>query len=189
MNKKKTLLILFCIIIPIFIILFSYKAVLLFTNLNENQQITIDFLQNKEELSLAYTENEISHLNDVKRVIQNTEIIFYTLLLILTLIFTYHHKDQKQIRKLLKYGGITTISFIGLILIFFILSFNFLFTFFHKIFFPQGNWTFPLNSQLIATFPFEFFLKISLNIFILSFILGSFLIFISFLLKHEKNNN
>ena len=47
--------------------LFSYKMALEFTALDANQENTIDYLQNRGELSLDYTIMEVSHLEDVKR--------------------------------------------------------------------------------------------------------------------------
>jgi len=47
-----------------------------------------------------------------------------------------------------------------------IFSFDFLFTTFHVIFFPQGNWMFDPSSLLITMFPQTFFFDISLRIFI-----------------------
>ena len=109
MNKNKLLLIIFCILLPIFLILFSYKTTLFFTDLNYNQQNTIDFLNDKEKLTLDYTETELSHLNDVKNLMKNVDFLFYILLLILTLIITYQKNKKEELRKLFKYGGITTI--------------------------------------------------------------------------------
>ncbi len=184
MNKNKILLIIFCITLPLFLILFSYKTVLFLTDLTPNQENTMNYLQNKEELNLNYTEEEYSHLLDVKSVMKYLDYLFYSLLLIITLIITYYQKNKEQLKKLFMYGGITTISSVLMILLFSLTSFNSVFTIFHKIFFPQGNWTFPLDSLLIQTFPLQFFISISKNIFLLSLVLGSFFILSILYLKY-----
>jgi len=186
MNKK--VLIVFCILLSLFLLLFSYKVVLHFTDLNENQQQTIDFLQNKEELKLNYTTAEVSHLVDVKSVIKFSDYLFYFLLLVLTLIITCYKKNKKLLQKLFLYGGITTVAFILFILLFSLLFFDISFNLFHQIFFPQGNWIFSTDSLLIQTFPIEFFMTISRNIFLLSFVFGSIFILSQFLLKYVHSN-
>lgn len=135
------------------------------------QEQVFNFLDEKEGLE-GFTAGEISHLEDVKKVMKFADYLFYILFLMLSLILTYNRKDKKFTLRLLKFGGIGTIVFVLLILIFTLVSFNFSFTVFHKIFFPQGNWTFPFDSKLIQTFPLEFFIEVSRNMFVLSLVLG-----------------
>ena len=187
MNNYKLILIIFCIFLPIFLLLFSYKAVLELSDLTEPQQDTMDFLENKQELNLNYTSLEASHLEDVKKVMNSIDYLFYLSLIIITLIITYYKKNKKQLQKLIKYGGITTLISIGLILLFALFAFNSTFTLFHKIFFPQGNWIFPINSLLIQTFPIDFFIGISLKIFLLTIGLGSIFIGVSYYLKNVSS--
>ena len=144
----------------------------------------MDFLKG-DKLNLNYTANEVSHLEDVKSVMNFIDYLFYLSLIIVTFIITYYKRNKKQLKKLLKYGGITTLVSIGLILFFALFAFNSTFTIFHKIFFPQGNWLFPIDSLLIQTFPKEFFTKISLKIFLLGIMLGVIFTLISSLLKRK----
>ena len=183
MTIKKTLLIIFCILLPLLLILFSYKVVLHFTSLNESQQQTVDYLQNKEELKLNYTSAEAFHLEDVNGVMKFADYLFYFSLLILTLILTYYKRDKEETRKLLFYGGITTVAFILLILLFSLFFFDISFTLFHQIFFPQGNWIFSADSLLIETFPIEFFITMSRNIFLLSFGFGILFVLFTYFQK------
>ena len=103
MNKNKLFLIIFCIFLPLFLLLISYKLVLGFTDLTENQQQTIDFLENKQELNLNYTVSETSHLEDVKGVMSTTNYFLYFTLFICTFIITYYKNNSKQLKKILKY--------------------------------------------------------------------------------------
>ena len=187
MNHNKLILIVFCIFLPLFLLLFSYKVVLGLSDLTENQQETIDFLNNKQELNLNYTTNEVSHLEDVKGVMNLIDYLFYFRLIIITLIITYYRKNKDQLKKLFKCGGITTLISIGLILLFVLISFNTTFTIFHQIFFPQGNWLFPIDSLLIQTFTIGFFIGISVKIFLLTMGLGSIFIGVSYYLKYVRS--
>jgi len=47
------------------------------------------------------------------------------------------------------------------------LAFGPLFTFFHRVFFPQGNWQFPSDSYLIQTFPEPFWISATALILVL----------------------
>ena len=176
--KKETLqLIIFCITLPVFLTLFSYKIVLLFSDLDPAQQNTIDFVQGEEELQLNYTSKEISHLQDVKEVMRWTEIVFFVSLLFSTLIITTHRKRKKALRKLFFFGGLTTTIGILMVLFFSLVSFPLTFTIFHHLFFPQGNWMFAADSMLIQTFPGRFFFGLSVKIFLLTLLLGIISVF------------
>ena len=158
MNKEKKLLVIFCISLPLLLLLLSYKINLQFTELTIEQQNAINYLDGKENLLEDYTKEEKSHMNDVKLLIKKINYLFYFLLLIVSLILTYYKKDKKQIIKILRYGGITTVVSLLIFLLLIILSFEKTFIIFHDIFFPQGNWQFPIDSLLIQTFPIEFFI-------------------------------
>ena len=183
-KKEKLLLIIFCLCLPLFLLLFSYKTTLFLTDLTINQQNAINYLNNKEGLRSDYNNDEVSHLNDVKKVMDCLDYLFYGLLLGLTLIITIYQKEKNKLLKLFKFGGITAVSAMMIILIFSLTLFDQTFTVFHQIFFPQGNWTFPLDSSLIQTFPLEFFIVISRNIFLQSLFWGSIFILLSFYLTH-----
>jgi integral membrane protein (TIGR01906 family) len=185
MNKNKLLLIIFIVSILLFLTTLSYKVSLYTTELSDNQEQTINFLQNKELLQLNYTSSELSHLKDVKKVMGFIDYLFYFSLLVCTLVITYYRKSQQQLKKMFKYSGLTVLIIMGLILIISILSFNFMFTIFHQIFFPQGNWMFASNSLLIETFPIEFFISISSKIFLLTIIFSTGLLILKRYLHYK----
>ena len=185
-KKDKRIINLFCFFFVIFMVLLSYKVILLITVLTANQQNTIDFLQEKAELELPFTEEEVSHLQDVKKLMKVINYLFYFSLLILTLILTYYKKNVQQVKKLLRYGGITTIVVVLITIFILWLSFSKLFTLFHHVFFPQGNWIFPTDSLLIQTFPIDFFNSISLRIFGLSLFISLILVFFKNIYKIGK---
>ena len=126
-----------------------------------------------------FTDNEISHLEDVRILLIKIFILYYIsifLIVILTILLI-----EKNILKFFKnIGLIFTVSSASVIIMLIILYFlgnNFpdLFENFHQIFFPQGNYTFIWNSLIITIFPFgffyDFFIKIVITAFIISIIL------------------
>jgi integral membrane protein (TIGR01906 family) len=178
-NKDKLMLILFCVFITIFFLLLSYKVALGTTELTENQEQTVSYLVDDTKLSLNYTANENSHLEDVQKVMNGLDYLFYFSLLVVTLIITIYQKKRRDIiKKLFLYGGISSLSVSIFVLLFAIFGFNSMFTIFHKIFFPQGNWTFPMESLLIQTFPLQFFITISLKIMVIAIIIAAAMVFV-----------
>lgn len=168
MKKESGLLILFCVSLPIALMLLSYNIVLFSTSLTQSQKQAFHFLQSDKPLSLNFTASEQSHLADVKQVMMAANYIFFGSLLMCLLIVAYYVNKKMPIEKLLQSAGATTIAVLLIILLFFLVNFNLLFTLFHHLFFPQGNWIFAADSLLIRTFPEEFFRGISLKIFILT---------------------
>lgn len=188
--NRKLAVILFCCTISLFLLLLSYKMVLVFSGLTPAQENVFGFLEEKQELPPGYTEAEISHLEDVKRVIKASDYIFYLLLLSITVMLTYYHKDRPFTIKLLRYAGISSVMVTASILLLSLLLFNAVFTLFHQLFFPLGNWTFPAGSLLIQTFPLQFFISISRNIFLVALFLGILFIlpgyYLNYVLRHRN---
>ena len=196
--NQKTILILFLILTPFLLILFSHKIILFSTELNQPQKLTLDYLNGKYNLKefnnkinqdskiINITNSELSHLKDVQQVMNGTNYLFYVLLFICTLIFTYYKKKEKI--KLLKYGGIITLSLIGLFLISILINFNLMFDLFHQIFFPQGNWLFSQTSFLITTFPITFFISITWKIIFLTLFLAIIFILVSYYLQKRSGH-
>jgi integral membrane protein (TIGR01906 family) len=137
-----------------------------------------------------FTENENSHLRDVKLLIDNLKKVLYTsavillvsLLLLLLFNRTYIYK---RFGKLLLFGGILGLA-IGLIA--FIATHNFgpAFTSFHYLFFPQGNWAFPPDSFLINLFPEQLFYDFFTAIMIRSAIASALLAAIGWIIMSRR---
>ncbi len=192
---NSALMVAFCLLLTIFLLLLSYKLTLLFVGLTPDQQNTLDFLKEKSKLplnlSLGYTPDELSHLQDVQKLMKGADILFYILLLVLTLIITVFRKERKLLKELFRKGGITTLIALLVIFGFTLLSFDQSFVIFHNLFFPQGNWLFPEDSLLIQTFPLYFFTRISTLIFIGALVGGIIFILVSFNTKelNTKESN
>ncbi len=96
-----------------------------------------------------FTGDEASHMRDVAWLLRAAGLIC----LISGLALAKWVK-KKELQSLTKQalGVFAVVGFLGLVI-----PFDSLFRVFHLIFFPQGNWTFPLDSVLIQFYPQEFF--------------------------------
>lgn len=170
------------------LLLFPYKIVLALTPLTAAQQQTIDFLIKDQKLDLPYTKEEIAHLQDVQNVMQAANYLFYLSALILGVIIYLNYKNNRHqnnnskkngnLLQKLRTGSSSALIVLVLVLIFILLDFDSVFTMFHQVFFPQGNWQFAADSLLIQTFPLPFFTAIGLKIFLLTALLSGSIYFI-----------
>ena len=187
MKKELIIRVVFCLFLPMFLLMCSYYCTIHLITLTPAQQETINFVESKNSLSLNYTASELSHLQDVQKVMEIMNVVFYLSLIICASLIVYSYKNKPELQKMLLYGGISTTIFLALILLATFLNFDSAFTLFHQLFFPQGNWQFAADSLLITTFPIEFFISISRSIFLLT--LGEGMIFILlgvFLIKKRE---
>ncbi len=150
----------------------------------------LGFFSGEYNLSNNFSESEKQHMHDVKL------IIFYiqTILLLSILFLIYYFAKQQNNRtktKLIKDINLSSkivIAFGITLLIFILTSFNKTFELFHKIFFPQGNWSFPTNSWIITLFPQQFFINISIQIFITILGLSAILFGATILIKNRAKH-
>lgn len=128
------------------------------SNLNENETKDIIGFFEGGELGL-YDSAELSHMKDVRKLINAGKILLLFLVLSLAIFLAY----EKNNYWLLIAGAIMTILILILFLFF---NFSNFFTWFHTIFFPQGNWQFDSSSKLINDFQFSFFESAGKKIFV-----------------------
>jgi uncharacterized membrane protein len=185
---RKVFLGIFTISIVIFTLLLSFKLVLFFGSYDEKQEEALDFLSSSGEGNALWTDSERSHMEDVKKIFFFGDVLFYILLLMVTLSFTYCRKDKMILNKMLKFSGYGIIGMMGIVFLLSILSFEMLFEWFHLLLFPQGNWTFPADSELIKTFPQEFFSWFWMKVMGLWSLEGIIFIVVSRYLKDDNQN-
>ena len=108
-----------------------------------------------DEYKSIYNPRETSHLVDVKNLLQTALTVFYALIGVYLILFGifYWRKWMKTIWLALSNGGWLTIGLIAFILFFTAISFDSLFTNFHKIFFTGDTWLFYYSDTLIRLFP------------------------------------
>ncbi len=92
---------------------------------------------------------------DVKILLQTTLFIFYGLVVLHAVIIglSWRNKALKEYWRDLSNGGWATIRLIGTIIFAVIISFDQLFTAFHKVFFTGDTWLFYFSDTLIRLFP------------------------------------
>ena len=151
---------------------------------------SIDYLINQEDISFLeelkmadgsqlYNSRELSHMVDVKNLVQAaltvTRIIIVIALMIITALAIT--KNQQLIRSLLFLSGISTLGIILLILAMVAINFYELFNYFHYLFFTGDTWLFYENDSLIRLFPLKFWQDAFIFVGLFSFSIGSILVF------------
>ncbi len=143
----------------------------------------IDYLANLtfEDGSQIYNDNELSHMEDVKGVVTGMRIALAASMLILLAIVIIGVRQgwRGELLFAFRRGGWGVIGLIAAILLFVALSFDQLFTWFHELFFQQGNWQFYTSDTLIRLFPMRFWQDAFIFVGVLSLILGGLLIVFS----------
>ncbi|MBM3706694.1 MAG: DUF1461 domain-containing protein, partial [Actinobacteria bacterium] len=127
-----------------------------------------------------FNENEISHLNDVRILLNRIMLAFYISagLFIIVLIFLADKKYLFFLRNIAVIFVISTSAMLFFLISLYILGNNFsgLFKNFHLVFFPQGNWAFPEDALIINIFPFGFFYDFFFRLLSSSFFVSLFLL-------------
>ena len=117
-----------------------------------------------------FNELEASHMADVKQLFLRTYRVqaASALFLLLVSVLAWVQLRRGALREFAHWlwrGGVLTLGVIGALGIGSIVAFDALFTLFHYIGFPQGNWTFdPRTDYLVRVFPFGFWQDVTLLI-------------------------
>jgi integral membrane protein (TIGR01906 family) len=116
-----------------------------------------DFLENLrfDDGTSIYNERELSHMVDVKILLRQTSNLFFLFLVLYLVIIIWAIIKQKipLIWNAASKGGWLTLCLIGLVLVAVVVSFDALFTAFHKVFFVGDTWLFYFSDTLIRLFP------------------------------------
>ena len=104
--------------------------------------------------TLAFTEAEVNHMHDVKWVLLIATVAVAALFL-LTLLSSISLRERAPgtIRRSLFCGAWITLGLIAVLGVVGFFGWEWLFTTFHQVFFPQGNWEFSVRSSLIRLYP------------------------------------
>ena len=132
-------------------------------------QISIEYLRNSADISFLadqrledgsplYNERELSHMLDVKillnKMIQAWVMLFCTYLILF--ILAWRKSWLRGLLGAVGRGGWWTIGLIAVVLGAVAVSFNGLFTAFHRLFFQGDTWLFLYSDTLIRLFPIPF---------------------------------
>ena len=102
-----------------------------------------------------YNERELSHMLDVKNLVQLMIKILLPMaaFLVLSWFFAWRQGWKSEFWKSVSLGGWLTLGMIGLILVGTVINFDALFTGFHHLFFTGSTWLFYTDDTLIRLFP------------------------------------
>jgi integral membrane protein (TIGR01906 family) len=132
-------------------------------------KISIDYLVNDANISYLadqrlddgtplYNERELSHMLDVKILVKQM-ITAWTIMsgiYVILLAWAWRREWMPDLLRALGRGGIWTIGLVVMVLVGVAVSFNGLFTAFHRIFFTGNTWLFLFSDSLIRLFPIPF---------------------------------
>lgn len=148
-------------------------------------KLALDYLLNDEGISFLgdqhfedgtplYNERELSHMEDVKELTQAVMNVWILLLagLVIVGVLAWRFGHWEAMRAGLARGGQITIGLIVLVLVFVALSFNALFTGFHRIFFEGDTWLFLYSDTLIRLFPLRFWQDVFIALGVLALLGG-----------------
>lgn len=117
----------------------------------------IDFLANQQlpDGSPLYNQRELSHMVDVKVLLQKMQIALDILVIVFIILVNWalFGHWMPAFLHALGNGGKLTLALIALVLVFTLVSFRALFTGFHEIFFTGNTWLFYYSDSLIRLFP------------------------------------
>lgn len=120
----------------------------------------IDFLGDLQfpDGSPLYNQRELSHMLDVKNLVQAALPVWYALLLVLLALglWSWFGGWWPQFRTALGRGGRWTVVLIVMMIVYIFINFDQLFTGFHRIFFEGDSWLFYYTDTLIRLFPIRF---------------------------------
>jgi len=133
------------------------------SNCEDNCGNVIKYFVFLDDLEGDYSEEELIHMKDVRKLILIN--IFLLITLIGLLIVFVGQRD-------FLHGGIGALSATLLVLILGLINFSGAFVAFHKIFFWNDFWLLPSDSLLITMFPQEFFYGAMIRIILYSIILS-----------------
>jgi integral membrane protein (TIGR01906 family) len=132
-------------------------------------KVAVEYLVNSADISYLgketfadgsalYQSQELSHMEDVKTVVQKTFTAWWGLLVVLmgVGIWAWRIHWLSSYFKSLSRGGWLTIGLLLLAAVFVMTSFYDLFTWFHELFFKEGSWMFSYSDTLIRLFPLRF---------------------------------
>jgi integral membrane protein (TIGR01906 family) len=109
-----------------------------------------------------YNDRELSHMLDVKNLTQVVLQVWYLVIALFAfgVLLFWKSNELWGFWQAVRQGGWLTIGLVAAILLGVLLSFNALFTAFHRIFFTGDTWLFYFSDSLIRLFPQRFWMDV-----------------------------
>ena len=190
----KKLIFLQALFLGLFIILSGFRLVVFdvdfYMKFNNNREDTlkiVEYLQEGKPLN-GFTDKEVTHMTDVKIIIDVFLLIFYLSFVFFIFITGFLIYENKFNSKVFIYGALFAVVFL---IALFLLSLNFqsLFLNFHEVFFENNSWIFNQEDKLVNLFPEDFFKSILLRILAIDFILAFFTVIIGLVINRNYKHN
>ena len=153
------------------------------THLEIDKNVTKYITGFSNELNVDFSEDEKSHMADVKRLIVFEEFVFIALLIGF---FVLAYKRKIHLNHFKK--AALMMFLIALLSLIASLFFNSFFKLFHIILFPKGNWQFSSNSLMIQVYQQSFFQEFFVRIILVAVFISLFLTILFYLIvvKNRK---
>jgi len=103
----------------------------------------------------AFGPDEAAHMRDVRVVFWGFMVLAVASVGLISWQIARHPRDPLVWRSISR-GGIALVVALVVLGVFALVAFDTVFTLFHEIFFPGGNWAFSPNSLLIQLYPYAF---------------------------------
>ncbi|MGH2582074.1 MAG: TIGR01906 family membrane protein [Anaerolineales bacterium] len=147
--------------------------------------LALEYLLNEEDITFLadqrfddgsplYNDRELSHMDDVK-VLAQQFLTAWAVILVLLLgigVTAWRLGFPGNFKHWMNRGGKLTVGLILLLLVIIGLSFNWLFTGFHTVFFEGDSWLFLYSDTLIRLFPLRFWRDVFIALGLLSLAAG-----------------
>ena len=143
-----------------------------------------------EDERVAFTPEVVSHMEDVRAVIQDALIltVAFVILLLATLIYTGRKVGRQTLSVGLLFGGVSAV-FVALVLsLIGVLNFESLFIAMHDMLFAEGNWIFSEDSLLICAYPLPFWIGMALAWALTLLLLSTIVSVLGLMLRQEKKH-
>jgi integral membrane protein (TIGR01906 family) len=154
-------------------------------NQSEAQNLTlevINYLHKGYDLE-NFTAREITHLHDVKYLI-DIDLILGSICILLFVIFCYFNYKDKRFPDIFIYSGAAVILLLALLFFMILINFDFFFRLFHVALFEPGTWVFDPDIEVIKQlFPNKFFSDFVLINVMITLVLSLAAIIFSFIYK------
>lgn len=142
---------------------FSLKDRLKWSKISMNYLLSddpIEFFETQrfEDGTRIYNDRELSHMTDVK-VVVDWVLRLWILALVVAVgvgVWSWLGGWVDMYKLGLLRGAWVTLGFVGIVVLFVVFAFGPFFVFFHNIFFPPGTWTFAFSDTFIRLFPLRF---------------------------------
>ncbi|MDL2334630.1 MAG: DUF1461 domain-containing protein [Chloroflexota bacterium] len=103
----------------------------------------------------VYTADEAAHLRDARLLLWLGITLAVASAVLIGAALVHRPKDARRWRAVARGGAGLAIGAVVVVVVGYF-AFDALFTLFHEVFFPQGNWEFPPDSNMIRLYPYAF---------------------------------